>query len=52
MVSTELVRNHDELKELHEWLLGRAQEEERNGKENYGRIYREYADLVYQEINC
>jgi hypothetical protein len=51
MVSAELVRSENELQEFYEWLLCRAQEEEVNGNENHGRLYREYADIVKIEIN-
>lgn len=50
MVGTELVRTEDELQELYEWLLWRAQEEESNGRANNGRVYREYAETVKKEI--
>jgi hypothetical protein len=50
MVSTELVRSEDELREFYEWLLWRAQEEEVNGNENHGRIYREYSDIIKKEM--
>ncbi len=51
MVSARLVRNENELNEFYEWLLGRAQEEQNNGNENYARIYREYAETVKKEQN-
>ena len=46
MVSARLVRTEDELHEFYKWLLWRAQEEESNGKDNYARIYREFAETA------
>ena len=51
MVGTELVRTEHELREFYEWLLCRAQEEESCGKTNNGRVYRDYAETVSQEIS-
>ena len=51
MVSAILVRNDNELREFYEWLLCRAQEEEANGNNNRGGVYREYADLVKREMS-
>lgn len=50
MLGTVLVRTEDELREFYEWLLCRAQEEESCGKADNGRIYRDYAATVSQEI--
>lgn len=51
MVSARLVRTEDELHEFYKWLLWRAQEEESNGKDNYARIYREFAETVKEELS-
>jgi hypothetical protein len=51
MDSAQLARSEYELWEFYEWLLCRAQEEEVNGNENHGRIYREYAEIVKIEMN-
>jgi hypothetical protein len=51
MVSAILVRNENELREFYEWLLCRAQEEETDGNKNYGRVYREYAEIIKIEMN-
>jgi hypothetical protein len=50
MHSTELVRNEDELREFYHWLLQRAHEEESRGKAEHGRVYRDYAETVSQEM--
>jgi hypothetical protein len=50
MLSTVLVRNEDEVREFYDWLLCRAQEEENCGKADNGRVYRDYAESVSQEI--
>jgi len=52
MVSPVLVRSENELREFYEWLLCRAQEEEGGGRENNGRVYRDYAETVKKEINA
>jgi hypothetical protein len=52
MVNTRLVKTEDELREFYDWLLWRAQEEEGVGRESNGRVYREYAETVKNEIGC
>lgn len=58
MISRVLVRNRTELKEFHEWLIVRANEEELKGKKNNAHVYRELADIVkingtrISNINC
>ena len=52
MVSPVLVRSENELREFYEWLLCLAQEEEGGGRENNGRVYRDYAETVKKEINA
>jgi hypothetical protein len=47
---SELVRTEDELREFYKWLLSRAYEEESRGKAENGRVYRDYAKTVSQEI--
>lgn len=50
MLSTELVRTEDELREFYEWLLHRAKEEEGRGKAQNGQAYRDYAKTVSQQM--
>ena len=50
MVSSELVRTEHELREFYHFLLMRAREEEANGFEHTGRVYREYAVAVSQQL--
>lgn len=50
MVSSELVKTEDELRELYHFLLMRAREEEANGSSHTGRVYREYAVTVSQQL--
>ncbi len=51
MVTATLERNKDELREFYKWLLSRAQEEEGNGNERSARIFRDYAEIIKDEIS-
>ncbi len=50
MLGTELMGTEEELKDFYEWLLWRAQEEEGQGRERNGRVYRDFAETVKKEI--
>ncbi len=50
MCSTTKIRTANKLNDFYEWLLEQAHEEEYNGNERSARIYRDYAEIIRDEI--